>query len=38
MKERFNLTEWAIRERSLVWYFMIAFRVAGNLGVPETRP
>src|SRR5580692_5077952 len=25
----FNLSDWALRHRSLVWYFMIAFMVAG---------
>jgi multidrug efflux pump subunit AcrB len=25
----FNLSEWALRHRSLVWYFMIAFMAAG---------
>ena len=25
----FNLSEWALRHRSLVWYFMIVFMVAG---------
>ena len=40
MSERFNLSEWALRERSLVWYFMIAFALAGtfayvNLGREE---
>ena len=26
---RFNLSEWALEHRSLVWYFMIVFAVAG---------
>jgi multidrug efflux pump subunit AcrB len=26
---RFNLSDWALRHRSLVWYFMIAFMAAG---------
>ena len=25
----FNLSDWALHHRSLVWYFMIAFMVAG---------
>jgi multidrug efflux pump subunit AcrB len=25
----FNLSDWALEHRSLVWYFMIAFMVAG---------
>ena len=25
----FNLSDWALRHRSLVWYFMIAFMIAG---------
>ena len=25
----FNLSDWALRHRSLIWYFMIAFMVAG---------
>ena len=25
MKERFNLSDWALEHRSLVWYFMIVF-------------
>jgi multidrug efflux pump len=25
----FNLSDWALRHRALVWYFMIAFAVAG---------
>src|SRR6476619_3414870 len=25
----FNLSDWALRHRSLVWYFMIAFMTAG---------
>ena len=25
----FNLSDWALRHRSLVWYFMLAFMVAG---------
>ena len=36
----FNLSDWALRHRSLVWYFMIVFMVAGvfsylNLGREE---
>lgn len=36
----FNLSEWALRHRSLVWYFMIVFMIAGlfayiNLGREE---
>ncbi len=27
----FNLSDWALRHRSLVWYFMIAFMAAGVL-------
>jgi multidrug efflux pump len=29
MKSSFNLSDWALRHRSLVWYFMIAFMAAG---------
>ena len=25
----FNLSDWALKHRSLVWYFMIAFMAAG---------
>ena len=37
MTERFNLSEWALRERSLVWYFILVSAIAGaftylNLG------
>ncbi|WP_429809097.1 efflux RND transporter permease subunit [Ensifer sp. B1-9] len=37
---RFNLSEWALRHKSLVWYFMIASMIAGvmsyiNLGREE---
>ena len=40
MTERFNLSEWALRERSLVWYFMLVSAIAGafayvNLGREE---
>lgn len=40
MTSRFNLSEWALRHRSLLWYFMIVFSVAGlfsylNLGREE---
>ncbi len=28
---RFNLSEWALNHRSLVWYFMIVFAVAGGM-------
>ena len=31
MNSRFNLSDWALEHRSLVWYFMIAFAVAGVL-------
>src|SRR6187200_1346074 len=39
-KSRFNLSEWALEHRSLVWYFMIISAVAGifayiNLGREE---
>jgi multidrug efflux pump len=30
MKGTFNLSEWAIRHRSFVWYLMIAFLLAGS--------
>lgn len=38
--KKFNLSEWALEHRSLVWYFMIIFMVAGvfsyiNLGREE---
>jgi multidrug efflux pump subunit AcrB len=29
MKKSFNLSDWALGHRSLVWYFMIAFAAAG---------
>jgi multidrug efflux pump len=29
MKSSFNLSDWALTHRSLVWYFMIAFMAAG---------
>jgi multidrug efflux pump subunit AcrB len=29
--KQFNLSDWALRHRSLVWYFMIAFMAAGLL-------
>ena len=40
MKTSFNLSEWALRHRSLVWYFMGIFAVMGaaaylNLGREE---
>ena len=40
MKTDFNLSEWALRHRSLVWYFMGIFAVMGvvsylNLGREE---
>jgi multidrug efflux pump subunit AcrB len=40
MKTSFNLSEWALRHRSLVWYFMAIFAVMGvasylNLGREE---
>jgi multidrug efflux pump len=40
MKTKFNLSEWALRHRSLVWYFMGIFAVMGvasylNLGREE---
>ena len=31
MKSRFNLSDWALEHRSLVWYFMIVSAVAGAL-------
>ena len=31
MNNRFNLSDWALEHRSLVWYFMIVFVVAGVL-------
>lgn len=31
MSSRFNLSDWALDHRSLVWYFMIAFAIAGTL-------
>ena len=31
MTERFNLSEWALRERSLVWYFILVSAIAGAL-------
>ncbi len=31
MRERFNLSEWALGERSLIWYFMIVAALAGAL-------
>ncbi|QND55056.1 efflux RND transporter permease subunit (plasmid) [Phyllobacterium sp. 628] len=38
--KKFNLSEWALEHRSLVWYFMIVFTIAGifsylNLGREE---
>src|SRR5204863_6202619 len=27
--KRFNLSDWALEHRSLVWYFMLAFMTAG---------
>ena len=40
MKTNFNLSEWALRHRSLVWYFMGIFAIMGvasylNLGREE---
>lgn len=40
MNSKFNLSEWALRHKSLVWYFMILSTVAGimayfNLGREE---
>ena len=40
MKQKFNLSEWALTHRSLVWYFMIVFSISGfyaysNLGREE---
>ena len=40
MKEKFNLSDWALGHASLVWYFMLVFTVAGiasylNLGREE---
>ena len=29
MKSSFNLSEWALQHKSLVWYFMIVFTIAG---------
>ncbi len=29
MKKGFNLSDWALNHRSLVWYFMLVFLVAG---------
>ncbi|MFJ5490285.1 efflux RND transporter permease subunit [Pectobacterium carotovorum] len=29
MMKKFNLSEWALEHRSLVWYFMITFSIAG---------
>ncbi|WP_114948087.1 efflux RND transporter permease subunit [Microvirga calopogonii] len=31
MKSRFNLSDWALEHRSLVWYFMIVSAIAGVL-------
>ncbi|HYD70408.1 efflux RND transporter permease subunit [Azospirillum sp.] len=31
MKSRFNLSDWALEHRSLVWYFMIVSAIAGAL-------
>lgn len=31
MKSRFNLSDWALEHRSLVWYFMIVSAIAGIL-------
>jgi multidrug efflux pump subunit AcrB len=38
--KKFNLSDWALEHRSLVWYFMIVFALAGlfayiNLGREE---
>ena len=33
----FNLSDWALEHRSLVWYFMIAFMAAGLLRLPPAR-
>ena len=27
--EQFNLSDWALRHRSMIWYFMIVFLLAG---------
>ena len=40
MNSRFNLSDWALEHRSLVWYFMIVSAIAGifayvNLGREE---
>ncbi len=40
MEKPFNLSEWALAHRSLVWYFMLIFSIAGlfsylNLGREE---
>ena len=37
MKTNFNLSEWALRHRSLVWYFMGIFAVMGVAVIPEPR-
>ena len=31
MKSRFNLSDWTLEHRSLVWYFMIVSAIAGAL-------
>ena len=31
----FNLSEWAIKHRSFVWFFMLLFVVAGVLSYAE---
>ena len=38
--KKFNLSDWALNHRSLVWYFMLVFLIAGsaayiNLGREE---
>ena len=43
MTSRFNLSDWALEHRSLVWYFMIVFGIAGifayiNLGARRILP
>ena len=34
----FNLSDWALDRRSLVWYFMIAFLLAGSFLLPPAWP
>ena len=35
---KFNLSDWALEHRSLVWYFMIIFAVAGAYAYHGPRP